>query len=381
MGAISFVGVMGSGLIGTDPFEENAWSGSSKYFFRECDRRGILARAFGVEVANQIRIPLMLRNFSFDRELWRQRFYLDTSYYRQLGLEIVRNLSESERCGSVLQIGGIYDLKPLLSPGSTVFSYHDGNLAQALRSPVFPKGLSKSAIDKALAFEHRVYSNLDHIFTMSEYLRQSFIDDFGVPERKVHAIGAGVNLDEIPTTSEKNYASKAIVFVGSDFERKGGMQLLQAFRIVRQRHGDASLHVIGPRALEIPTEVAEGVTYHGFLSRRDAGQGETFEAVMRRACLFVLPSLYEPFGIAPLEAMLYEIPCVLSDAWAFPEMVSPGVNGALVEPGSVDQLAETISELLDDPDKMKAMGQAARRRVLDCYTWGSVVERLARILS
>ncbi len=195
-----FVGVMGSGLIGTDPYEENAWSGSSKYFFRECGRQGMLIRAFGVEVAKPIRIPLMLRNFSFDRDLWRQRFYLDTSYYRQLGLEIVRNLSTSERRGSILQIGGIYDLKPLLPPDAGVFSYHDGNLAQALRSPVFVKGVSTRVIDDALAFERRVYSNLDQIFTMSEYLRRSFIDDFGVAEHKVHVIGAGVNLDEVPDT-------------------------------------------------------------------------------------------------------------------------------------------------------------------------------------
>lgn len=381
MGTAKLVGVIGSGLIGTDPYEENAWSGSSKYFFRECNRQGFLARAFGVEVNNAIRIPLMLKNFSFDREMWRQRFYLDTAYYRQLGMAIVERLSEAEKTGPILQIGGIYDLKPLLAAGSRVYSYHDGNLAQALRSPFFSKGLPKRTIDAALAFERRVYSSVDRIFTMSEYLRKSFIEDFGVDEAKVHAIGAGVNLDEIPEAAEKKCDSKAIVIVGADFERKGGAQLLQAFRTVRRKHSDARLHIVGPRNLEIPPDASDGVVYHGFLSRRDPAQRAKFEAIMREASLFVLPSLYEPFGIAPLEAMLYEIPCVLSNAWAFPEMVTPGVNGALVDSGDVDRLAGTISDLLSDPDKLRTMGQAGRRRVLEKYTWRAVVERLAQILN
>src|SRR5579862_6217923 len=58
------VGVIGSRMIGTDPFHERAWSGSSHRFFAECQRKDILHRAIGVEASATQRCAGMLRNFS-----------------------------------------------------------------------------------------------------------------------------------------------------------------------------------------------------------------------------------------------------------------------------------------------------------------------------
>jgi glycosyltransferase involved in cell wall biosynthesis len=371
------VGVMGSGMIGTDPYEENAWSGSSKYFFRECERQGALRRAFGVEVARSRRVPLMLRNFSFDRDLWRRKFYLDTGYYNRLSAEIGRRLTPADREHPVLQIGGIYDIKPLLAPGARLFSYHDGNLAQAMRSPGFAAGLSPRRVRRALDYETRVYRNIDVVFTMSQYLADSFVSDFGVDARKVKAIGAGINLDPFPSAPRgKRYDGRKLVFVGADFERKGGADLLEAFRTVRRKYADAELSIIGPRQLAVPAELSTGVRYLGFLSKTDAAQKRTFDAVLHDSSVFVMPSRYEPFGIAPLEAMAHEIPAVLTDAWAFPEMVQPGVTGELVRTGDPRDLAEKLIAMLADPDRLQAMGRRGREQVLAKYTWTAVVTKL-----
>ena len=91
------VGVMGSGLIGTDPYAENAWSGITRFFFGECARQHILHRAFGVEADPVRRYALMLRNFSFDRDPWSQRFYLDPVYYEVLSKAIVNLLPLTRR--------------------------------------------------------------------------------------------------------------------------------------------------------------------------------------------------------------------------------------------------------------------------------------------
>jgi glycosyltransferase involved in cell wall biosynthesis len=105
------------------------------------------------------------------------------------------------------------------------------------------------------------------------------------------------------------------------------------------------------------------------------------EMLWRSASLFVMPSLYEPFGIAPLEAMLYGVPCVLSDAWAFPEMVTPGVNGDLVPSRNAGALADSLLRLLGDPDGLERMGQAGRELVLRDFTWPAVVRKLRASLA
>jgi len=372
-----FIGVMGSGLIGTDPYAVDAWSGSSRFFFGECDRQGILERAFGVEVHKALRAPLMLRNFSPDRDLWRQRFYLDTAYYEALSRAIVARLTARDQGCAVLQIGGIYNLRRRLGASRPIYSYHDGNLATAMKSPQFSTRLSPRSVQRALDYEREVYQSIDVIFTMSEYLRRSFIEDFGVEPRKVVTIGAGINLEAAPRwAADKPYDSKKLLFLGADFERKGGRTLLQAFVTVRAAHPTAELFIVGPRDLSIPAEHSAGVHNVGFLSKGSEADRGRLETILREASLFVLPSVYEPFGIAPLEAMAAGIPAVLTDAWAFPEMVTPGVNGALVRSGDAADLAAKLIDLLGDAARLRAMGSAGRQRVLENFTWPRVVNKM-----
>ncbi|HEY1215703.1 MAG TPA: glycosyltransferase family 4 protein, partial [Bryobacteraceae bacterium] len=118
----------------------------------------------------------------------------------------------------------------------------------------------------------------------------------------------------------------------------------------------------------------------GHLSKSDPEQRRKQDSLFREATLFVLPSLYEPFGIAPLEAMLYRLPAVVTDAWALREFVTPGVNGALVEKGSIEDLATKLIQLLSHPDSLAEMGQRGRETVLASYTWPSVVDRMVAVI-
>lgn len=375
-GQDTLTGIIGSGMIGTDPYDVRSWSGSSRFFFRECDAQGVLNRAFGVELSRLQRLPYILRNVARDRDVWRHRLYLDTGYYDALSRAIARQIQPRDLDGRLLQIGGIFHLRPLLPATATLCSYHDGNIAQARKSPYFPAGISAARIARAVDYERRVYDNLDHIFTMSHYLRQSFIDDFGVPPGKVTVIGAGVNVDGVPEIAPRDFSAQRLLFVGVDFHRKGGADVLAAFREVRRALPKAELHIVGPATLEIPPDERQGVTMHGFIAKNEPAGRATMEGLWRSASLFVMPSLYEPFGIAPLEAMLYGMPCVLSDAWAFPEMVTPGVNGDLVPTRDARQLAATLIRLLSDPDGLERMGTAGRERVVRDFTWPAVVSKL-----
>ena len=104
------------------------------------------------------------------------------------------------------------------------------------------------------------------------------------------------------------------------------------------------------------------------------------ESLFRDATVFALPSLYEPFGIAPLEAMLYQLPAVVTNAWALAEFVNPGVNGEVIEKDSVDDLAKTLIQLLSNSDRLATMGRKGREMVLSRYTWPSVVGRMSAVV-
>ena len=271
----------------------------------------------------------------------------------------------------------MYDVPKLVAGRAACYSYHDGNLAETLRSPYAPRAVGARSVDRALAYERKVYHGMTRILAMSEYLRRSFIEDFDVPPDRVAAVGAGINLEAIPApVADKRYDSREILFIGVDFPAKGGWELLRAFRAAREKVPKATLHLVGPAHADNPADLEAGVQFHGYLSKNDPADRARLDDLFRRSCLFVMPSLYEPFGIAPLEAMVHQLPCLVTNGWALKEMVTPGQTGALVACGSVEDLEAKLVALLRDPAALCAMGDAGRATVLARYTWDRVVDRL-----
>jgi glycosyltransferase involved in cell wall biosynthesis len=377
------IGVVGSGMIGRDPFDPGCWSGSAHHLFGKIQSHGILYRAFGVEVPHPLRGMLMLKNFHSDRTLWAQRFNLDPVYFRALTREIRQSLRDEdfENDNVILQIGGHYN-GFLASDGKlSTYSYHDGNVAGMMKSPFFAK-VNLPYARRAYRYEKSVYQNMSKIFVMAEYLRRSFIEDFGVEPRRVVNIRVGVNM-EIPPVAPKDYSRKHVVYVGIDFARKGGETLVEAFRLVQTRHPDATLHIVGPET--IPETLRQpglcNVEYHGLLSREVPEQKNKLLDVLNKGTLFVLPSLYEPFGIAALEAMLFRMPVIATNNWSFPDFVTSTTGLLLDRPTDENEMAEKMDAFLSDPSRSEESGNAAREMVASRYTWDSVVETLQREIS
>jgi len=377
--------ICGSGAIGLHPLDADSWSGSSARFFGEIQRRGNLLGAIGGEIPTWKKAFYALLNFSTNKTLLVRKTYMDPRYRnslsRMLGDKIRVSALDLSQAVSI-QIGSMYHLHDALRSCALRTSYNDGNFRIASQSPYFPKNISKRAIEATFQFEKRVLDGLDTIFTMSQYLRRSFIDDYGQPEEKVVCIGAGINMDIDPATfqgesgSQKRYDTKQLLFIGVDFFRKGGETLMKAFRTVRKKHTDAKLVIVGPHSLPDSYKNEPGVSFQGFLNKANPEEARTLKRLFEESSLFVLPSLYEPFGIAPLEAMLHHLPCLVSDRWALPEIVPAGKHGDLVEPGNETALAEKIISLLDQPELLHQWGVTARDWVLENFLWGKVVDRL-----
>jgi glycosyltransferase involved in cell wall biosynthesis len=377
------IGVVGSGMIGRNPFDPTCWSRLGYHLFTKLQSQGMLFRAFGVEVPHPLRGMLMVKNFHSNRTLWAQRFNLDPVYFRALTREIRQSLRDEdfENDNVILQIGGHYN-GFLASEGKlSSYSYHDGNVAGMMKSPFFPK-VNLPYARQAYRYEKSVFQNMSKIFVMAEYWRRSFIEDFGVEPRRVVNIGVGVNM-EIPPVAPKDYSRKQIVYVGIDFARKGGENLTRAFRLLLKRHPDATLHIIGPP--KIPAVLQQpglrNVEYHGPLSREVAEQKAKLLDVLNKGTLFVLPSLYEPFGNAALEAMLFRMPVIATKNWSFPDFVTRTTGLLLDRPTDQNEMAEKMDAFLSDPSRSEESGNAAREMVVSRYTWDRVVEALQREVS
>lgn len=221
-----------------------------------------------------------------------------------------------------------------------------------------------------IARERETYHRALGIATFSELVRDSLVDDYGVDPSMVHVVGAGANVvpKEEPQRADDGHT---ILFVGKDWRRKGGPGLLEAFSLLRSMRPSLRLLVAGPaEELDLP----EGATNLGLVPF------ESMEHLFSEATIFVLPTLREPFGIAYLDAMLCKVPCIGTQVGAVPEIL--GGAGICVPPANAAALAQAMAELLDDPARRAAMGEAGRRRVLERgYLWPEVGKKLASVLA
>ena len=204
----------------------------------------------------------------------------------------------------------------------------------------------------------RAFSRASSIIAWSEWARRSLIEDYDIESEKVTVIPPGIDLDlwQAPQRPVDPAADKPrLLFVGVDFDRKGGDVLMQAFR--GPLAGRAVLDVVSPEASSLPPQTAD-IHVHRNLSINSPELRELFF----NADVFVLPTHNDCTPLAVLEAMGSGLPVIASDVGAIREQVVHGATGLLVAPDDVAGLAAAITSLLNDPCKRVAMGAAGRAR-------------------
>ncbi|MHB1846626.1 MAG: glycosyltransferase family 4 protein [Deltaproteobacteria bacterium] len=270
----------------------------------------------------------------------------------------------------VLQHGALF--APGARPTLPYVLLLDHTRRAAMQQPAAPElGLAAQA-DYGPAWYARevaTYLGASAIAVHSNRVKRSLTGDYGVPEGLVHVVGAGANI--FPELAPREDHGRTLVFVGKEFERKGGRLLAAAFAALRPRWPGLRLLIAGPtRKLVLP----EGAEQLGLVPF------ERLPALFARSTLFVMPTLLEPFGLAFLDAMACGLPCIGTEIEAVPEIVRHGETGLLVPPRDERALIGALEALLSDPERARRMGAAGRERVRLGFRWSLVAGRLDELL-
>ncbi|TXR52927.1 glycosyltransferase [Quadrisphaera setariae] len=208
------------------------------------------------------------------------------------------------------------------------------------------------------------------------------LDALAAPRRRPAVVPCGVDLEHFEPEGpvEPRAAGSPrfrLVSVGRLVERKGVETAVRALAVLP----DAELVVAGgppPRELHLDPEAVRLRSVARSLGVADrlllVGQVEQPDVprLLRSADVSVNAPWYEPFGIAPLEAMACGLPVVGTAVGGLLDTVVEGATGALVEPRDTAALAATVRALLDDPARRRRWGRAGRRRALAHYGWDRV---------
>lgn len=233
-------------------------------------------------------------------------------------------------------------------------------------------------------FEPYVFLSLklaDLVISPCDYTSANLCQAYGIALSKTRPLHGGVHTSFLRRTQRRAQKEKFnLLFCGRLNGRRPHKTLhilLKAMPHILQRH-TVELNIIGtgPRLDEYTTlartlGLRRAVHFLGFIDPSD------LPAHYARANLFALPSARESFPLVLLEAMASALPVVATAVGGVPEMVVDGETGFLVPPNDPQALADAINALLDDPEKMRAMGAKGKERVEEHFTWDKVAERMA----
>jgi len=362
-----------------DAETRDSWSGISRSVLLELRSRGHTVIAGDVELHGLDRWVTAALTFSPDRLRWRTRFRLGAPAFEGRSRRAARRIAtHTQNVDVILQVGATFE--PRRHSATPYVLFCDSNVRLAMDGAASGYGeavaLSTAELSGVEAREVAVYQGAAAIFTLSEYTRQSFVRDFSIAPERVTAVHGGPNFDvtTVPPAAPADSAGPpTVLFVGRQFARKGGDLLLEAFRKVRRAVPNAELVIVGPQRLDVSDP---GVRFLGFLDKdRPDGSAAIAEAY-RSADVFCLPTRFEAFGIAFIEAMHFGLPCIGTRVWAVPEIIADGETGFVVPRDDVDTLTERLVKLLGDRALARRMGAAGRARALRLFTWSAVVDRM-----
>jgi len=199
----------------------------------------------------------------------------------------------------------------------------------------------------------RAFTAATRLVTWCQWAAYSLVSEYDVPADKIDVIPPGVDLDLFrPTLVPKRSERVRILFVGGEFDRKGGPDLLEAALLL----GDSV-------ELDLVTSSTDPVIPAGVKARVHRNlmpQSEELVALYRKAHIFVLPSRGDCMPQAVAEALACSLPVVATRVGAIPEMVTDNVNGYLVPTRDPRTLAAAIDSLVKSPGRRNEMGHWGR---------------------
>jgi glycosyltransferase involved in cell wall biosynthesis len=219
----------------------------------------------------------------------------------------------------------------------------------------------------------------DHFHAISCAAKNAAVESLDIDPNRVTVVERGRDRSRLGDPSPERRArararlglsqdARVIVTVGRQEFQKGHGYLVRAFDRLARTRPDAELLLVGRRGRkseEIDAQMASS-RYHDRI--RALGHRDDVPDLLAAADVFALPSLYEGFGCAAIEAMALGLPVVASNLPVMHEVVEDGGSGLLVQPGNVEAFAAAIGQLLDNPEARRRFGDWGRQLFLEQFT-------------
>jgi glycosyltransferase involved in cell wall biosynthesis len=236
------------------------------------------------------------------------------------------------------------------------------------------------------SLKHRIGYRLmaglpDAVFAVSEKVREYCIREDHLSAARVYTIHNGLHVNRFAVSRNGFHKEAVVTSVGNVRRVKGHDLFIRAAAVIAQRFPHVRFSIAGEvLETEYFEELRQLIETLG-LSQcfRFEGGVTDLPRFLEGADIFVLPSRSEGFSNAIVEAMAASLPVVATRVGGNPEAVKDGITGIVVPPEDPTALADAVLELLEDPERSRAMGEAGRHVAMREFSADSVTNRVVDI--
>lgn len=238
-------------------------------------------------------------------------------------------------------------------------------------------------VKQGIELDKRTFRKAAHCMLASDWAKASAITDYGIIENKITVAPLGPNIDILPAENEieKIWGSECnLLFLGVEWERKGGQIALDTLHELRKKNCNAILTIIGcvpPVAVD-----DKNVTVIPFLNRSIPEEAQQLAAIIKRSNFLLLPTRAECAGVVFCEAGAYGMPSITTNTGGVPTYVKDGVTGCTLPlTAGGEAYAEKIIEIYSNETIYRQFCTNSRRRYEQELNWDVWGESFSRIVN
>lgn len=258
---------------------------------------------------------------------------------------------------------------PVIYIGDTTFRLFNEYLKLENRSFVqIADDLEKKAIQKST---HLIYS--------SEWAMNSAIHDYNANPQKISIVEFGANISEQPQFNiQKNSNICNLLFIGKEWERKGGDKAISIYQYLRQKKFSCTLTIVGsdPNIQDI-----DNVEVYPYVDKNTEEGRNIFDLLLKRSHFLIAPTIFECFGIMFCEASAYGIPSITNDVCGVGQVIHNKKNGILLPLDSpVDKWGEIIIKYFNDKQLYQKISKSSFMEFENRLNWNVWMKKVTDIL-
>lgn len=365
----------------TDPYDLRAFSGLNAHILGALRGSGLSVQTIGNLKAET---PLSFLKGAYYGRIKRQTFFKvhDTGVLRGFASQVAQALKSSD---CKLVFSPKWEPIAYLQTDKPIAFWHDATIPSLVGFYPCYKNTCRKSITNAIKAERLALEKCCLAVYSSDWAANSAIEYYGVDPQKIRVVPFGANIvcnrtlkDILFSIEQRAHDCCHLLFIGGEWDRKGGDLAVQVAASLNARGIPAELHVVG---CQPPGDLPDCVRVHGYISKETANGRHGLDALFTQSHFLILPTRADCTPVVFPEAASFGLPVLTTKVGGIPTVVHDGRNGHTFDvAASARDYCDHIERLWSNTAAYQALCQTSFNEYVTRLNWETAGQKVAALI-